>query len=67
MKSNLSLDKGNVFGFISSDQPLRYLNIISSNNRNPYSVVCYEYKHKEYTTLYVVVDSEEFDKYLDTY
>ena len=26
MKSNLSLDKENVFGFISSDQPLRYLN-----------------------------------------
>ena len=46
---------------------VRYLNFISSNNRNPFSVVCYEYKHKEYTTLYVVVDSEEFDKYLDTY
>jgi len=26
MKSNLSLDTENVFGFISSDQPLRYLN-----------------------------------------
>ena len=26
MKSNLSLDKENVHGFISSDQPLRYLN-----------------------------------------
>ena len=26
MKSNLSLDKQNVFGFIGSDQPLRYLN-----------------------------------------
>ena len=26
MKSNLSLDKKNVHGFISSDQPLRYLN-----------------------------------------
>ena len=26
MKSNLSLDKENVLGFISSDQPLRYLN-----------------------------------------
>jgi len=26
MKSNLSLDKGNVHGFISSEQPLRYLN-----------------------------------------
>ena len=26
MKSNLSLDKQSVFGFISSDQPLRYLN-----------------------------------------
>lgn len=46
---------------------VRYLNFKSSNNRNPFSVVCYEYKHKEYITLYVVVDSEEFDKYLDTY
>ena len=46
---------------------VRYLDFISSNNRKPFSVVCYEYKHKGYTTLYVVVDSEEFDKYLDTY
>ena len=26
MKSNLSLDKENIHGFISSEQPLRYLN-----------------------------------------
>ena len=39
---------------------VKYLNFISSNNRKPFSIVCYE--HKTYTTLYVVVDSEEFDK-----
>ncbi len=49
------------------EKSVRYLNFISANNRNPFSVVCYEYKNKKYTTLYVAVDSEEFDKYLDTY
>ena len=49
------------------EKSVRYLNFISSNNRTPFSVICYEYKNKKYTTLYVAVDSEEFDKYLDTY
>ena len=49
------------------EKSVRYLNFVSSNNRTPFSVICYEYKNKKYTTLYVAVDSEEFDKYLDTY
>ena len=49
------------------EKSIRYLDFISSNNRRPFSVVCYEYKNRKYTTLYVAVDSEEFDKYLDTY
>ena len=45
---------------------VRYLNFKSSSNRQPFSIVCYEYHKEKYTTLYVVVDSKEFDKYLDT-
>ncbi len=46
---------------------VRYLNFKSSSNRQPFSIICYEYHKEKYTTLYVVVDSEVFDIYLDTY
>ncbi len=47
---------------------VKYLDFISSSGRKPFSLVCYDIKkNTKYTSLYVVVDSEEFDKYLDTY
>ena len=40
MKSNLSLDKENVLGFISSDQPLRYLNIKNQDEQILEDLAC---------------------------
>ena len=47
---------------------VKYLDFRSTSGRKPFSIVCYEIKaNPKYSKLYVVVDSEEFDKYLDTY
>ena len=47
---------------------VKYLDFRSTSGRKPFSIVCYEMKaNPKYSKLYVVVDSEEFDKYLDTY
>jgi hypothetical protein len=47
---------------------VKYLNFISPDGKKPFSLVCYDIKRKtKLTHLYVVVDSEEFDEYLNTY
>tara|TARA_B100001057_G_scaffold455842_1_gene502693 strand:+ start:1553 stop:2137 length:585 start_codon:yes stop_codon:yes gene_type:complete len=47
---------------------VKYLDFKSESGRKPFSLVCYEIKENpKYSKLYVVVDSEEFDKYLNTY
>jgi hypothetical protein len=47
---------------------IKYLDFISVNGRRPFSLVCYDIKkNKKYTSLYLAVDSQEFDEYLDTY
>ena len=47
---------------------VKYLDFISVNGRRPFSLVCYDIKKdKKHTSLYVAVDSQEFDEYLDTY
>ena len=40
MKSNLSLDKENIHGFISSEQPLRYLNDKNQDEQNLEDLAC---------------------------
>ena len=46
---------------------VKYLDFRSTSGRKPFSIVCYEMKaNPKYSKLYVVVDSEEFDKYLNT-
>ena len=46
---------------------VKYLDFRSTSGRKPFSIVCYEIKaNPKYSKLYVVVDSEEFDKYLNT-
>ena len=47
---------------------VKYLDFRSTSGRKPFSIVCYEMKaNPKYSKLYVVVDSEEFDKYLNTH
>ncbi len=47
---------------------VKYFDYRSQSGRKPFSLVCYEIKRdSKYYSLYVVVDSEEFDKYLNTY
>ena len=47
---------------------IKYLDFTSVNGRRPFSLVCYDIKKdKKYTSLYLAVDSQEFDEYLDTY
>lgn len=47
---------------------VKYIDFRSISGRKPFSLVCYEMKgNPKYSKLYVVVDSEEFDEYLNTY
>ena len=47
---------------------IRYVDFISSNGRRPFSIACFDITkdNDDYTLLNVSVDSEEFDKYLDS-
>ena len=47
---------------------VRYIDYISTDNRKPISIVCYDINKDsdEYTRLTVAIDSLEFDQFLDT-
>ena len=47
---------------------VKYVDYISTNNRKPISIVCYDINKDgdEYTRLTVAIDSLEFDKFLET-